>query len=55
MREVQWGSGAGLTEPGEVEGHLLPEVAAHVVQRLALVPLVPASPVLEQDLPLGEA
>ena len=47
--------GAGLTKPGEVEGHLLPEVSAHVVQRLVLVPLAPASPVPVQNLPLGEA
>lgn len=48
----QW---VGLTQPGEVEGHLLPEVPAHVVQRLVPVPLAPAGPVLEQDLPLVEA
>ena len=47
--------GTRFTEPGEVEGHLLPAVPVHVVQRLVLVPLAPVGPGLEPDLPLGEA
>lgn len=47
--------GTRFTEPGEVEGHLLPEVPAHVVQKLVRVPLVPVGPGLEPDLPPGEA
>lgn len=49
-----WGWLGGLTEPGEVEGHLLSEVPAHVVQGLVLVPLAPVRPVLVKDLALVE-
>ena len=39
------------TDPREVEGDLLAEVAANVVQRLVLVPSPVARPVLPEDLP----
>lgn len=49
------GQGAGLTEPSKVQGHLLSEISAHVVQGLVLMPLTPLGPVLEQHLPLAGA
>ena len=39
------GVGTGLTEPGEVEGHLLARTPAHAAHRLVLAPLAPAGPV----------
>ena len=36
-----------LTQPGEVDGDLLAEVLPDVVERLVLLPLAPARPVLQ--------
>ena len=41
---------SALTKPCEVDGDLLPKVLSNVIQRLVLVPLAPACPVLIQDL-----